>query len=64
MKNTGKFINRDLFDGLMDAFPDMEEHQHEQASIVVDSTFESAIVKVLRNQPKILTPFDKLDVNH
>ena len=51
---------RDLFDGLMDEFPDMEQHLHERASIVVDSIFESAIVKVLRNQTRMLTPSEKI----
>jgi len=43
----------------MDAFPDMEQHLHERASIVVDPTFESAIVKVLRNETRMLTPSEK-----
>lgn len=50
---------RDLFDGTMDLFPDMEQHLGVHAHIVEDPTFESAVVKVLRKEEQTLTPSEK-----
>ena len=47
---------RDLFDGLMNVYPAMEDYLAERASIVVDPTFESAIIKVIRKETRMLTP--------
>ena len=47
---------RDLFDSIMNIYPDMEDHLDDRASIVVDPTFESAIIKVIRKERRTLTP--------
>ena len=49
---------RDLFDGVVDEFPDMERHLNAEATIVVDPELESGIIKVLRNKQSTLDVYE------
>ena len=59
---------RDYFDAAIDSFPLLERHCSLNSSIVVDSDFESAVVKILKAQQKgddlILSCREQRDANH
>jgi hypothetical protein len=59
---------RDYSDAAIDSFPLLERHCSSNSSIVVDSDFESAVVKILKAQQKgddlILSCREQRDANH